>query len=166
MFHISSTTSMFRMGISSANLILFVLLLSACATQSYHYESTKSFPIRERAVSETKDKITVSASVPGEEEAQAIFGIPIYDRGIQPIWLNIENNSEKRVRFAPTGVDPGYFSPLEVAYMHRKGFTKEALRQMNRRFYKSALTRQITACERPSGDVLNQATPGSQAINV
>jgi hypothetical protein len=157
---------MFRMGISSANLILFVLLLSACATQSYHYESTKSFPIRERAITQTKGNITVSASVPGEDEAQAIFGIPIYDRGIQPVWLNIENNSEKSVRFPPTGVDPKYFSPLEVAYIHRKGFTKEALRQMNRRFYFSAMPRHIPAGESRSGYVFTHASPGSKAFNV
>jgi len=154
------------MGFSPVILILFALLLSACATKSYHYESTKSFPIRERAVSVTKDKITVSASVPGEEEAQAIFGIPIYDRGIQPIWLNIENNSEQRIRFAPTGVDPGYFSPLEVAYMHRKGFTKEAMRQMNLRFYRSAMPRHIPAGESRSGYVFTHLNPGTKAFNV
>ena len=166
LFHIISAKSRFRVGFSTFIIILFVLLLSACATQSYHYESTSSFPIRERAVSETKGKIAVSASVPGEDEARAIFGIPIYDRGIQPVWLNIENNSEKRVRFAPTGVDPAYFSPLEVAYMHRKGFTKEAMRQMNIRFYRSAMPRHIPAGESRSGYVFTHLNPGTKAFNV
>jgi len=165
-FHIISVES--RLGASFSFVIFFALalLLSACATQSYHYESTSSFPIRDRAISETKDKITISASVPGEGEAQAIFGIPIYDRGIQPVWLNIENNSEERVRFAPTGVDPDYFSPLEVAYMHRKGFTKEARRQMNQRFYYSAMPRHIPAGESRSGYVFTHASPGTKAFNV
>ena len=165
-FHLISTQSRPRVRISFVIFIYFALLLSGCATQSYHYESTKSYPIRDRAVSETKGKITISASVPGEDEAQAIFGIPIYDRGIQPVWLNIENNSEARVRFAPTGVDPGYFSPLEVAYMHRKGFTKEALRQMDERFYRSAMPRHIPAGESRSGYVFTHASPGTKAFNV
>ena len=114
-FYITSVESRLRAGFSFVILVTLALLLSGCATQSYHYESTSSFPIRDRAKSETKGQITISASVPGEAEAQAIFGIPIYDRGIQPVWLNIENNSEERVRFAPTGVDPDYFSPPEVA---------------------------------------------------
>jgi hypothetical protein len=164
--HLFSFQSRFRVRISFVIFISFSLLLSGCATQSYYYESTKSFPIRERAVSKTRGEITVSASVPGEEEAQAIFGIPIYDRGIQPVWLKIENNSETRVRFAPTGVDHDYFSPLEVAYMHRKGFTKEALRQMNQRFYRSALPRQIPAGESRSGYVFTHASPGTKAFNV
>ena len=165
-FHLISAQSRPRVRISFVIFIYFALLLSGCATQSYHYESTKSYPIRDRAVSETKGKITISASVPGEDEAQAIFGIPIYDRGIQPVWLNIENNSAGRVRFAPTGVDPGYFSPLEVAYMHRKGFTKEAQRQMNERFYRSAMPRHIPAGESRSGYVFTHASPGTKAFNV
>ena len=165
-FYITSVESRLRAGFSFVIFVTLALLLSACATQSYHYESTSSFPIRDRAKSETKGKITISASVPGEAEAQAIFGIPIYDRGIQPVWLNIENNSEGRVRFAPTGVDPDYFSPLEVAYMHRKGFTKEARRQMNQRFYRSAMPRHIPAGESRSGYVFTHASKGTKAFNV
>jgi hypothetical protein len=165
-FYIISVEPRLRVGFSFVIYVTLALLLSGCATQSYHYESTSSFPIRDRAKSETKGNITISASVPGEAEAQAIFGIPIYDRGIQPVWLNIENNSEGRVRFAPTGVDPGYFSPLEVAYMHRKGFTKEARRQMNQRFYRSAMPRHIPAGESRSGYVFTHASTGTKAFNV
>ena len=165
-FYIISAESRLRAGFSFVIFVTLALLLSACATQSYHYESTSSFPIRDRAKSETKGQITISASVPGEAEAQAIFGIPIYDRGIQPVWLNIENNSEERVRFAPTGVDPDYFSPLEVAYMHRKGYTKEARRQMNERFYRSSMPRQIPAGESRSGYVFTHASTGTKAFNV
>ncbi len=146
--------------------LVLVLFLSACATQSYHYESTKSYPIRERAVTQTQGDITVSASVPGEDEAQAIFGIPIYKRGIQPVWLEIENNSAERVRFAPTGVDPNYFSPLEVAYMHRKGFSRQARAQMEQRFYHSAIPRQIPAGETRSGYVFTNTRPGTKSFDV
>jgi hypothetical protein len=165
-FYIISVEPRLRVGFSFVIYVTLALLLSGCATQSYHYESTSSFPIRDRAKSETKGQITISASVPGKAEAQAIFGIPIYDRGIQPVWLNIENNSEERVRFAPTGVDPDYFSPLEVAYMHRKGYTKEARRQMNERFYRSAMPRHIPAGESRSGYVFTHASTGTKAFNV
>jgi len=117
-------------------------------------------------VTQTQGGITVSASVPGEEEAQAIFGIPIYERGIQPVWLEIENNSAGRVRFAPTGVDRNYFSPLEVAYMHRKGFTKQARAQMDQRLYHSAMPRQIPAGETRSGYVFTHARPGTKSFDV
>jgi hypothetical protein len=59
--------------------------MSACATQSYKYERTSSYPVRDRAVTQTQGDFTVSASVPGREEAAAIFGVPLYKRGIQPL---------------------------------------------------------------------------------
>ncbi len=143
-----------------------LMLVSACATQSYTYQSTKTLPIRERALTQTEGDIRISASVPGQDEAQAIFGVPLYKRGIQPVWLEIVNNSPHRIRFAPTGLDREYFSPLEVAYMHRKGFTKEARAQMDRRFHDSALPRQIPAGETRAGYVFTHASPGTKSFNI
>ncbi len=163
---ITSTVSRFRSGSSLIILISVVLLLAACATRPYHHDSTNSFPIRERALTQTEGGITVSASVPGVDEAQAIFGIPIYKSGIQPVWLEVENNSPDRVRFAPTGMDREYFSPMEVAYMHRKGFTREARAQMEQRFYHSAMPRQIPAGESRSGYVFTHASPGTKSFDV
>jgi len=146
-----------------ASLLLFI---TACATQSYKYERTSSFPVRDRAVTQTQGDFRISASVPGQDEAMAIFGVPLYKRGIQPVWLEIENNSPQRVRFAPTGLDKDYFSPLEVSYMHRKGFTKEARKEMDRRFYNSALPRQIPAGESRAGYVFTHASPGTKSFNI
>ena len=149
-------------------LFLSILLsvLSACATQSYDYQSTNSLPIRERAEIQAEGDIRILASVPSADEAAAIFGIPVYERGIQPVWLEIVNNSPERLRFAPTALDPKYFSPLEVSYMHRKGFTKEAQAQMDRRFHDSAMPRQIPAGETRSGYVFTHASPGTKSFNI
>jgi len=150
------------------NLMMAYLLvfMSACATQSYQFERTSSFPVRERAVTQIQGDFRISASVPGEDEAVAIFGVPLYRRGIQPVWLEIENNSSQRVRFAPTGLDRDYFSPLEVSYMHRKGFSKEARAEMDRRFYNSALPRQIPAGESRAGYVFTHTSPGTKSFNI
>jgi len=146
-----------------ASLLVFI---SACATQSYQYERTNSFPVRDRSVTQTQGDFRISASVPGQDEAMAIFGVPLYKRGIQPVWLEIENNSPQHVRFAPTGLDRNYFSPLEVSYMHRKGFTKEARAEMDRRFYNSALPRQIPPGETRAGYVFTHASPGTKSFTI
>ncbi len=143
-----------------------LLVIAACATQSYHHEYTKTFPVRDRAVTQTTGDISISASVPGQDEAQAIFGVPLYERGIQPVWLEIVNDSSDHIRFAPTSLDQDYFSPLEVAFMHRKGFTKQARAQMDQRFYNSAMPRQIPAGETRSGYVFTHANPGTKSFNI
>ena len=143
-----------------------LLIIAACATQSYHHEYTKTFPVRDRAITQTTGDISISASVPGQDEAQAIFGVPLYKRGIQPVWLEIVNASSNHIRFAPTSLDQDYFSPLEVAYMHRKGFTKQACAQMDQRFYNSAMPRQIPAGKTRSGYVFTHASPGTKSFNI
>ena len=143
-----------------------LIVVSACATRSYHHESTDSFPIRKRAVIQNEGDIRISVSVPGADEAKEIFGVPVYKRGIQPVWLEIVNKSPERLRFAPTSLDPAYFSPLEVAYMHRKGFSKEARAQMDKRFYKSAMPRQVPAGETRSGYVFTHTSPGTKSFNI
>ncbi len=152
--------------IPSVVLACAMLLLSACATQSYRYDDTLSATVRERASTQTSGDVSVSASVAGRNEAKAIFGAPIYDRGIQPVWLKIVNNGSQTIRFAPTGIDRDYFAPLEVAYMHRKGLSKDAQRQMNRRFYQSALPRQVPAGETRSGYVFTHVSPGTKSFNI
>lgn len=143
-----------------------LIVVSACATRFYHHESTSSFPIRERAVTQNEGNIRISVSVPGADEAKEIFGVPVYKRGIQPVWLEIVNNGPERLRFAPTSLDPAYFSPLEVAYMHRKGFSKEARAQMDKRFHDSAMPRQIPAGETRSGYVFTHTSPGTKSFNI
>ena len=144
----------------------FLMLVSACATQSYQYHNTSSTSVQERAETKTRDGMSVSASVPGEDEAEAIFGIPIYKRGVQPVWIKVVNNTPDRIRFTPTGIDRNYFSPLEVSYIHRKGFSKEARSQMDRRFHDSAMPRYIPAGETRSGYVFTHVAPGTKSFNV
>lgn len=143
-----------------------LLIIAACATQTYHHEYTRAFPVRELAVTQTTGAISISASVPGQDEAEAIFGVPLHKRGIQPVWLEIVNDSSDHIRFAPTSLDRDYFSPLEVAYMHRRGFTKQARAQMDQRFYNSAMPRQIPVGETRSGYVFTHFSPGTKSFNI
>jgi len=142
------------------------VLLSACATQPFQYDSALSSAVKGRAITETTGEVTVSTSVPGEEETTSIFGVPMYERGIQPVWIEVVNNSDDFLRLALSSIDREYFSPIEVAYLHRKGFSKSARAEMERRFYDSAMPRSIPAGESRSGYVFTHANPGTKSFNV
>ena len=122
--------------------------------------------IRQRAVTQTAGGYSVSVAVPDEAETKSIFGVALYDRGIQPVWLEIINSGPDRVRFAPTGLDQDYFSPLEVAYIFRKGFSKEARLQMDKRFYTTAVSRHTPAGETRSGFVFTHSEPGTKSFTI
>jgi len=145
---------------------LLVFVLAACSTTSYKHESFDSFQVERRAIVQQQGAIEVRASVPSRDEAEKIFGVPIYKRGIQPVWLEITNNSADRARFVLISVDQEYFSPLEVAYMHKKYFSKQGWLDMEEYLYETAMPRQIAAGETVSGFVYTNASAGTKSFNV
>jgi hypothetical protein len=145
---------------------LLVLLLTACSSTPYKHESLSNFQVEQRALIQEQGAFRVRASVPSREEAEKIFGIPIYKRGIQPIWLEVTNNSPGRARFVLSSVDHNYFSPFEVAYMHKKHFSKQGWMDMEEYLYSTAMPRQIAAGETVSGFVYTHETNGTKNFNV
>ena len=105
--------------------IVFACALSACSVSPHKYDDSAQSAVEQRAAAKELGTIEVRASVPSDEEARQLFGIALHKRGIQAVWLEITNNSEKRARFAPYSLDPDYFPPNEVAYIFRKNFTKD-----------------------------------------
>jgi hypothetical protein len=146
--------------------LLLSLVLAACSVAPYRYEPADNFNVKQRAVTQEQGVIRVSASVPGSDEAERIFGIPIYDRGIQPVWLEITNQGDSRARVALASIDAEYFPPLEVAYMHKKRFSKQGWLDMEKYLYANALPRQIGPGQTVSGFVFTHAVTGTKAFNL
>jgi hypothetical protein len=122
--------------------------------------------VTSRAESQTVDQVRVSVAVLSAEEAETILGLPLYDRGVQPVWIEIENGDRFDLRFAPVGTDRDYVPPLEVAYTHRAGFSSAAREAMERHLHEVAMPRDIGPGETRSGFVFTQARPGTKAVNV
>ena len=150
---------------SRITIFLYLTLLAGCASAPYHAPSFEAEILSQQSKTQSMGSVTVTASVPSPGQAEEIFAIPVYDRGIQPVWLSIENRGSNRIRYIPTGTDPEYFSPLEVAYMHRKKYSKEGLKQLEMRMYDLAVPRFIPPGETGEGSDpdTNQGTQGSSA---
>jgi len=148
------------------SIALLLLFLSGCSATPYKYESFDNLQIESRAVTQQQGAFRVRASVPSREEAQKLFGAPIYKRGIQPVWLEVTNNGSGRARFTLSSVDRDYFSPLEVAYMHKKYFSTQGWMDMEQHLYQSAMPRHIPAGETVSGFVFTHESAGTKTFNV
>jgi hypothetical protein len=140
--------------------------LAACGGRAYVYEPVDTDRILATAETQSQGPIRVAAAVPGREDTERIFGIDLYDQGIQPVWLEIENSSDRTVRYAPVSTDAEYFAPLEIAYMNRRGYSDEAQEAMNARFHDLAMPRHIGPGETGSGFVFTHADPGAKGFNV
>jgi hypothetical protein len=112
-------------AVNAAFALGLLLLTVACASPFDAPPPFDQGQLREHALTKTKDGIRVSAVIPSADEAKTIFGVDLRQEGIQPFWLEIENGTDRAIVFLPTGLDPEYFSPLEVAYLYNGPLTEE-----------------------------------------
>lgn len=80
---------------------------------------------------EERDGLRVTVAVLNREEARQAFGVNLQNRNIQPVWIEIENNTDEAFWFMLHGLDPNYFSAHEAAYMNHFRFGGETNRQMD-----------------------------------
>ena len=146
--------------------LLLILTLGACGAAPYRYQPLDAFDVVSRAVTQQQGRFRVRASVPSEPEAEAMFGIPMYDRGIQPVWIEVTNTGDRRGRMALVSIDAEYFAPLEVAYMHKSRFSKQGWQDMERYLYANALPRHVKPGQTVSGFVFTHASTGTKAFNL
>lgn len=145
---------------------LLTLFLAACAGGPYRYESGDTSAFVERSLAQSSGGFDVRAAVLDAAEAEALLGIDVYERGIQPVWLEIRNGEEGRARVAITSVDPKYFPPAEVAWFFKKEFSKEGWRDLENRLIDLALPRRIESGATASGLVFTNRSPGTKAFNL
>jgi hypothetical protein len=138
----------------------------ACSSLPFQPETFDPSLLSSQSQTQHSGDIRVTAAVPGREQALRIFGFDMYERGIQPVWLSIENLAKNRVRYAPTGTDPGYFPPSEVAYMFRKSFSKQDRPKVEKNLYELAIRRNIEAGSTASGFVFTHAAKGRKNLVV
>ena len=144
--------------------ILSGTILSGCAT--FTPRPVNEEPIHRHAVSQTENGVRVSAAVLGSKETETVFNLQLYRKGIQPIWLEIENQTPYRMWFPQASVDRNYFSPLEVAYMYHSGYSRASRQRMDRFFHQHAIRNPIDPGTVRSGFVFTNLELGTKAFNV
>lgn len=147
-------------------LLLFLsIYLSGCAG-TFNPQPIDEARYRNRAEAQTDGDIQILAVVLSREESEAVFDLDLYDKGIQPIWLEVDNRSEERIWIPPVGIDRNYFPPSEVAYRHHFSFSKKANQQMNQYFHDQALGLYVSPNQVRSGYVFTNLNLGTKIFNV
>ena len=92
---------------------MLALGVASCSTDKNFYEPYLSF--EERLEQQEKNGVKVKAAALGREESAAVFGVPLNDVGVQPIFLHVSNSLSTPHLLFPIASDPDYFPPYEVA---------------------------------------------------
>ncbi len=149
-----------------AAVVCSLSLIAACSTPP---QSTPKYEgdYLDRAQTQEKKGIRVTAGVPSAGESKELFGEPLYRRGVQPVWLKIENNRDEFVSFLPVGLDPTYFSPIEAANLDVKD--EQATKKgslISQQFFKAGLGNNVAPGGESSGFIFSKLDEGTKAFNV
>ena len=143
-----------------------IILVSLTACRTFDPTPMDQVPLKERAQSESRDGITVTISVLSAEEAEAGFDVKLYKKKIQPIWLEITNETNQTLAFLPRSVDREYMSALEVAQKSHWTWSKKANRAKRQFFYTSQMTYELPPGETVSGFVYGNRDKGVRWVTV
>ncbi|MEP1470516.1 MAG: hypothetical protein ABJK25_06070 [Halieaceae bacterium] len=145
--------------------LVLLLALGACASKPYSPSDLSAASFLQRSLQQQSGPILVEVAVPGRAETKALTGLDLYKQDIQPIWVKVTNNSKVMARVSHWSIDRHYYPPIEVAYMNRKPYSKEAYSSMERWFYETGLPRRIPPGETRAGLVYTTLTPGTKGFN-
>jgi len=139
--------------------LLAVLLVATAFAQAPDPE------FLERSISQTEGAVTVTVAVPSGSETQDFFGVPLYKRKIQPVWLEISNARDATVTFLPLGLDPQYFTPIESAFLGAGGARKTD-KSTRKFFFDRKINMYIDPGETRTGFMFTALQEGTKSFNV
>ena len=138
--------------------ILLLSLISGCATfQPKPFDETVYLT---HAVTRSEGDIAVTADILTREEAKEFFGFDFVGKGIQPIWIKIENTGKDPYWFVPHRLDPEYYSAMEAANIGYGSRSTPSKKIIYDHFYDVRMTRYIPPGETRKGFVFTKFEPG------
>ena len=141
---------------------LLVVGLAGCAS-GFDFKPVDSVPFRERAVTQIEDGVRVTAAVPDKKETRELFGLSLYKKRVQPVWIEIENMTEEPVGFLPFSVDADYHTPLEIASLTRGDKKRQEAEQ---ELFRNSVNMWVAPGDTRSGFIFTNADEGTKAFNV
>ena len=146
--------------------VVLVAMTAFVGCAHYRPQPTASVPFLQRAATQTRGDLRVTVAVPSDEESSRLFGVPLADEGIQPVWLQVENGTDRPYWFLPLSLDPGYFTPLEAVNRVRYRFSAKANAEMQTHFLDSAVPPYVAPTQRIAGWVFTNLDRGVKSVIV
>ncbi len=156
-------SSMFR-GFMLA--LLLSTMLGGCASfEPMSLEQLEQLEYVARAKTKERDGVRVTVSVLTRQEARKAFGKKLDKQWIQPVWIEIENNSDRDYWLMLHGLDPDYFSAREAAYVSH-GANTASNKDIDEYFDNLGIIPFATRGETTSGFVFSNLKLGTKQVRV
>jgi hypothetical protein len=122
---------------------LFACVCFAFGCTSYRPQPLPEVALLAQAVTKSEGSVRVSVAVLDQQQNNAVFGAPLINVGIQPVWLRIDNDDTVPYILLPHNVDANAFSPLEAAYKSHYRFSSAANEKMDEHFAQLSIPKLI-----------------------
>jgi hypothetical protein len=146
------------------SMLSLLLLGSGCA--SFNPRPLGEVGFERRALSKTDGGVKVSVVALSEGEATGAMGVDLARRGIQPVWVKIENHESIGFVVPPIVIDHDYFSPTEAAWQVHGSLTGATNARIDAHFLKLRLPLRIGPDEIISGFVFTNLDQGVKYVSI
>jgi len=146
-----------------AAFLLALAIISTGCTTGFDPKPIESVPFLDRAQTQIEAGIKVTAAVPSAAESRDLFGVSLYKKRVQPVWLEIHNSTRETVEFMPVGLDNDYQSPIEVASLNRN---RSARAKAEQYFFQNGVNLQVAPGDTRSGFIFTNLDEGTKSFNV
>lgn len=119
-----------------------------------------------RTVSRTDADVRVSVAALSAAESEAVYGVPLAERSIQPVWIEVENRSQYTYWLMSPGLDPDFFAVSEAAEAFSGKKKNAAHTERENRFRQLAFRNPVQPGRTVSGFVLTNAHEGAKLVQV
>jgi len=151
-------------GVLRVAIVLWLALgIFGCA--SFAPVPIDSLDYMARAQSQENDGLKVTVSVLTRHETRQAFGKKLDKRLIQPVWIEIENNTERDYWLMLHGLDPDYFSAREAASVSY-GFGRTTNQRIDDYFDELGIDPALRAGSTRSGFVFSNLKQGTKEVRV
>ncbi len=150
----------------ASSVVSVTVLLSIAPLTAHTEENTSQIqPPNDRLHVQTEGDLKLTTAVPSADEAQDIFGVNLYSKNVQPVWVQVENLGEVDMWLLPAGIDTAYYTPLETA---SRNFSLETLLQpdTDKNFEQHKMARMVEPGMIRSGYIFSRVDEGTKSFNV
>ena len=145
--------------------IVIALTLAGCASYQPLTE-TEALDYKSRATSRSDGGVIVSASVLSADESRDLYGVPLAKKGIQPVWIEVENGDDIAYWLLSPGLDPDFFPASEAAEAFATSHESETREVLEQRFEALAFRNPIPPGKTVSGFILVNLDEGVKMVHV
>src|SRR5262245_56213910 len=153
-----------RLGVLRALVVSAAILLRIGGSQASAEQSRA--PAGLQTYTQQQGEVSVRVGVPNPDQNAKIFGVPVDSKGVQPVWVEIENRGQHGALYLPIATDPTYYSPLEVSWRFRDRLRPEVDAARDARFFSSRMPLRVPPAGIVSGYVFTHRETGLKFITV